>query len=223
MEGPFDKDPQLTDEQRQVVERFHTVWYRKECFTRPTFLGVRCIKNPFDLWIYQELIYKIRPDLIVETGSFEGGSALYLSAIQQICLGQGTVITIDLRPEWPPSVVGNPHIVTVEGDSTSQEVLDGVAECRRNSKTCMVILDSDHQKGHVLKEMSLYGPFVTEGSYLIVEDGNINGHPVWEGYGPGPLEAIEAFLPHHPEFEPDQDLEQKFLFTFAVKGFLRRV
>lgn len=220
---PFDKSPELSREDWQTADRFHILWYRKMCFERPTFMGIRCIKNPFDLWIYQELIHRTRPDLIIETGSFEGGSALYLSCMQQLFLGKGRVITIDLDPKWSPLVIDNPDIITIKGDSTSREVLDRVIEYHQRCQVCMVILDSDHHKEHVFREMVLWGPLVTKGSYLIVEDGNVNGHPVWEDYGPGPFEAIEQFLTLHSEFEAVRELEQKFYFSFVVKGFLKRV
>ena len=86
----------------------------------------------------------------------------------------------------------------------------------------MVILDSDHNRDHVLKEMELYSPLVTRGSYLVVEDTNINGNPVLADFGPGPAEAVREFLQHHNEFEVDRNME-KFYMTFSPGGYLRRV
>jgi cephalosporin hydroxylase len=85
----------------------------------------------------------------------------------------------------------------------------------------MVILDSDHKEAHVRAELDFYKDRVTPGNYLIVEDTNINGHPVNPNFGPGPMEALEAFLPHHPDFEVDRKCE-KFYLTFNPKGFLRK-
>ena len=220
-----DESPELNPEERQIVDQFHALWYTKMCYARPKFKGIRCIKNPFDLWIYQELIYQIRPDLIIETGSYEGGSAVFFHHMQQCFMGagKGRVITIDQEPKWTSPIIDNPDIVPIMGDSTSSEVFERVLKYHDKCKACMVIIDSDHSKVHVLNEMERYGPLVTKGSYFIIEDGNINGHPILPDYGPGPFEAIEEFLPNHPEFEPDLNLERKFLFTFAVKGFLKRL
>ena len=85
----------------------------------------------------------------------------------------------------------------------------------------MVLLDSDHTRDHVLKELEAYSPMVTHGSYLIVEDTNLNGHPVEPEHGPGPMEALEAFLPAHPQFAHDTAMD-KFLLTFNPRGFLKR-
>ena len=83
----------------------------------------------------------------------------------------------------------------------------------------MVVLDSDHARDHVLKEMEIYGPLVTAGQYMIVEDGNINGHPAYPDFGPGPWEAIDEFLPRHPEFEADRSREY-LLVTQNPRGYL---
>ena len=92
----------------------------------------------------------------------------------------------------------------------------------RMKETCMVILDSDHSEAHVTRELEILSPYVTAGSYLIVEDTNINGHPTYPSFGPGPFEALERFLPAHPEFVVDSSRE-KFLMTFNPGGFLRRL
>jgi cephalosporin hydroxylase len=86
----------------------------------------------------------------------------------------------------------------------------------------MVILDSDHSQSHVEKELKLFAPLVTLNSYLIVEDTNINGHPAYPSFGPGPYEAVETFLRTNDNFEVDSSRE-KFLMTFNPKGYLKRV
>ncbi len=86
----------------------------------------------------------------------------------------------------------------------------------------MVILDSDHSQAHVARELEILAPYVTPDSYLIVEDTNINGHPTYPSFGPGPFEALERFIADHPEFVVDSSRE-KFLLTFNPKGFLRRL
>jgi cephalosporin hydroxylase len=90
------------------------------------------------------------------------------------------------------------------------------------SDTVLVILDSDHSKQHVLNELRLYHSFVTEGSYLIVEDSNINGHPVLPQFGPGPMEALDEFLQENDDFVIDES-KHKFLITFNPRGYLKKV
>nr|HMT11078.1 CmcI family methyltransferase [Ignavibacteria bacterium] len=109
------------------------------------------------------------------------------------------------------------------GSSVSDEILTKVKELVKDKKKIMVILDSDHSCDHVYRELELYYGFVTPGSYLVVEDSNINGHPVYSGFGqgPGPMEAMEKFLPAHPEFEVDKSRE-KFLMSFNPNGYLKR-
>ena len=92
---------------------------------------------------------------------------------------------------------------------------------RAAGKSVMVILDSDHTRDHVLAELRAYAPIVTPGQYLVVEDSNINGHPVFPGFGPGPMEALQAFLAETGEFEVDRSRE-KFLVTFNPGGYLRK-
>jgi cephalosporin hydroxylase len=183
------------------------------------WLGVPLWKNPLDLWVYQEIMFEVKPALIIETGTYRGGSAYYFSSICDL-LGYGNVLTIDRvnrsnRPE-------HPRIEYVKGSSVDPDVLalvqDRVAAA---GGPILVVLDSDHHEPHVRQELAAYNKFVTPGSYLIVEDTNINGHPVNPFFGPGPMEAVEAFLPDHPEFEIDLSRE-KYMVTHNPNGFLRR-
>jgi cephalosporin hydroxylase len=182
-------------------------------------MGVAALKCPFDLWIYQEILHETRPDVILETGTARGGSALYLASILDL-LGSGEVVTIDIvrRPEWPT----NPRVTYVTGSSTSAAVLEEVRRRIAGKPRVMVILDSDHKKDHVLGELAAYAPFVTRGAYLIVEDTNINGRPVFPGFGPGPGEAVDEFLASNRAFERDPSRE-RFFVTFNPGGYLKRV
>jgi cephalosporin hydroxylase len=204
-----------------VVRAFHYVYYTNARTTwwNTWWFGHRTLKTPFDLWVYQEIMFEVRPDLIIETGTARGGSALFLASMCDL-LGAGRVVTIDLE-EWS----GRPthdRIRYVQGSSIDAKTVELVAEEVAGSKSSMVILDSAHDAAHVSKELELYAPMVTPGSYLLVEDTNLNGHPIKRKYGSGPWEAVEAFLQRHPEFSQDRSRE-KFLFTFNPRGFLRRV
>lgn len=210
---------QAPDGETATTERFHLLYRDGKRVDKDTWWrGARVIKCPLDLWIYQELIFELEPDLIIETGTMYGGSAFYFASLLDL-LGKGEVVTIDKnfregRPE-------HPRIVYLTGSSTSQEM---VKESRRRAEdggVVMVLLDSNHKAGHVLEELRAYHELVTPGSYLVVEDTNINGHPVEADFGPGPMEALEQFLEENDDFEVDQRRE-KFLLTFNPHGWLRK-
>jgi cephalosporin hydroxylase len=213
----------MTDQ--ETIDAFHKLYIQRgqETWLNTKYRGVPVSKCPLDLWVYQEIIWECKPDVIIETGTLRGGSALWMADMMDF-MGRtrGTVYSIDLLP--PETHPQNNNVVYLKGDSADPDVL-----VRRffNSpmlwkyRDIMVVLDSDHSKAHVLKEMELYGPLVTPGQYMIVEDGNINGHPVLEGWGDGPAEAIAEFLPLHPEFEVDKSRE-KHMMTFNPGGYLRR-
>ena len=153
-------------------------------------------KCPLDLWIYQELLYELRPDLIIETGTYSGGSAMYLASICDL-FGQGRIVSVDIAPQDPlPSSSAHRvrHLVE-HGTRRSSSVC---AARPTAAATVIVLLDSDHSYAHVRDELAAYHPMVTPGSYLVVEDSNVNGNPVLPEFGPGPMEAIDEFLPRAP-------------------------
>jgi cephalosporin hydroxylase len=200
------------------MARAHDVFYASDWKPRTYWLGTLTLKNPLDLWVYQEIIFETRPDLIVETGTYRGGSAAYLASICDL-LGAGEVISIDIEPrrdDYPE----HPRITYLAGrSSTDPAVVEGV-RARAEGRRMLVILDSDHSQKHVEAELAAYAPFVPVGCYLIVEDSNIG--QIREDLMPGPLEAIETFLAQTDEFEIDRERE-KFLITFNPSGYLRRV
>ena len=174
---------------------------------------------PLDLWIYQELVDELRPDLIVETGTAYGGSGLFLADLCEVA-GNGRVVTIDIRER--AGDVEHPRLTKIVGSSIDGAVFDRVAAMAADVSAVLVILDADHARDHVAAEMRLWAPLVTLGSYLVVEDTNVNGHPVYPGFGPGPAEAVATFLAESDRFVADPDRE-KFLMTWNPGGFLRRV
>lgn len=177
------------------------------------------MKAPTDLWLYQEIMFKLRPDVIVETGTYKGGSAYYLASLCEL-LGKGEVITIDV--EQYQGRPNHPRITYLNGSSISDSILEQVRHRISGKQTVLIILDSDHSKDHVLRELQVYHPLVTKGSYVIVEDSNVNGHPVWPEFGPGPMEAIDLFMATNKQFVIDNSME-KFLLTFNPRGYLRRI
>jgi cephalosporin hydroxylase len=205
------------------VDAFHRYYHDLDAvggtYLNTYWLGVKTLKLPLDLWVYQEIVHSLRPDVIIETGTAFGGSALFLASMCDL-VDHGRVITIDVRsdPGCPP----HHRITYVAGSSTDEKVVRQLRREVAGSATVMVTLDSDHSKQHVLAELRAYAPLVTPGSYLIVEDTHLNGNPVRPEFGPGPREAVEEFLAEHQEFEADRDCE-KFLMTFNRGGYLRRV
>jgi cephalosporin hydroxylase len=216
-------DRALTMRDRNSTTRFHKAYYRRGplggTWKDTYWMGIQTQKCPLDLWIYQEILYEIRPDLIVECGTARGGSALYLASMCEL-LSRGEVLTIDIEAsDTRPS---HSRIRYLTGSSTDPRIVADVAAACEARTTVLVILDSDHSARHVLAELRAYGPLVTAGSYLIVEDTNVNGHPVFPNYGPGPMEAVHTFLSETSDFRRDRARE-KLLLTFNPKGYLRRV
>lgn len=207
---------------RLITGQFHRLYYtnaRRTWFYSTTWLGAPILKNPFDIWIYQELIYRVRPDLIIECGTFEGGSAYYYAQLCEL-LGHGRVITIDTQPK--ASRPTHPRLTYYLGSSTADATLEYLRSQIAPDDVVLVNLDSDHSRDHVLAEMRIYSKLVSLGSYLIVEDSNLHGHPVRPLHGPGPLEAIRQFLKENPAFEIDRGCEKHYL-TFNPEGYLRRL
>jgi cephalosporin hydroxylase len=210
------------DDRERLVDGFHRLYYESGeaggTWKDTKFLGVSTWKSPLDLWVYQELLWELRPGLIVETGTAHGGSALYLATLCET-IGSGEVVSIDIG-EWPDRPA-HPRLTYVVASSTDPQVVAQVADRAGAAGTVLVVLDSDHSRDHVLAELRAYAPLVTPGSYLVVEDTNVNGHPVYEAFGPGPMEAVQDFLKECDDFEVDRSRE-KFLLTFNPGGWLRK-
>jgi cephalosporin hydroxylase len=204
-----------------TLDRFHQLFYDlgRDTWKRNRWLGPRAFKNPLDLWIYQELLHRLQPDLIVESGTGPGGSAHFMAGVCDL-IGKGRIITIDVSVAYKHRV-DHPRISYIHGSSVSEQTLATVREAATGATRVLVILDSDHSRDHVLAELHAYAPLVTPGSYLVVEDTNINGHPVAPDFGPGPMEAVDEFLAEQSGFEIDQECE-KFLLTSNPRGYLCR-
>lgn len=207
-----------------LISEFHALYYHgpdnKKLYATTTWLGVRTLKCPLDLWIYQEILASTRPEVIVETGVRHGGSTLYLASICDL-LGTGKIVACDITLRHvAASVRSHPRIKLLEGSSVDPEVHSAIAgeSCGRRT---MVILDSDHSYAHVLGELRLFAPLVTPGCYLICEDTNVNGHPVCADHGPGPFEAVTEFLSGSDGWRVDTNCE-RLLVTFNPSGYLLR-
>ena len=202
---------------------FHRLYYHAAYNDPPktwqisSWLGIPALKCPLDLFVYQQILFETRPAVIVETGTAAGGSALFLASMCDL-LGQGDVITIDIVDRCQAR---HPRIAQLVGSSIDPEIIRQVQD-RVAGRPAMVILDADHSKDHVLAELVAYSPLVPVGSYVVVEDSNIHGHPVGWQYGEGPTEAIQEFLRQRDDFVIDRAREGQLL-TFNPGGYLRRV
>jgi cephalosporin hydroxylase len=159
--------------------------------------------------------------MLVEIGSYAGGSTLYFAHLFDV-LGQGEVCSIDIdRSHFD---VKHPRIATITGDCSSPDVIRQVQE-RCRGKRGLVIHDGDHRREAVRRDLELYAPFVAVGSYLIVEDGILDLFPPGQPFGwlpEGPLPAIKDFLAAHQDFEADAACE-RYIATYNPNGFLKRV
>ena len=211
------RDPAELAAISNAVERFHVASYERGVLNDTYWFGVPIQKSPLDCWTYQEILHEQRPDLIVETGTYLGGSALFFAHLFDV-LGDGRVLTIDLQHRGR---VDHPRVTQLEGDALSPEILAKVEAAVAGARRVLVVLDDDHSAPHVLEELNAYGGFVTPGSYMVVEDTNVNGHPVFVEHGPGPMEAVREFLATDRSFEIDHSRE-KFLLTYFPDGWLRK-
>ncbi len=212
----------MTEQPGMVREAFHTLWYDSECWKQTTWFGVPIQKNPFDPLQYQEVLVEQPPDFVIECGALHGGATLYFANLLDL-IGHGRVIFIDIYDNWHDAARRYPRVQTVVGDSTSVEILDILERLVPVSSTALVLLDSDRTEAHVLRQLRAFQRFVQVGNYLVVEDTNINGHPVLGTVGPEPYEAVAEFLQETKDFVVDSSREEKLHFTFAPSGWLRRV
>lgn len=206
--------------EQAIVDNFHRLYYRRSDRTwkRTYWRGVNVWKNPLDLWLYQEILHDVAPDVIVEAGTKFGGSAYFLANMCDL-LGRGQIVTIDVTEQ--PNRPQHERITYLTGSSTDPAIIDEVDRII-DGRRIIVLLDSDHSARHVLAELRAWHDRVPVGSYIIVEDTNVHGHPVFPTHGPGPMEAVDSFLAENDQFVIDESMH-KFYMTFNPRGFLKRV
>jgi cephalosporin hydroxylase len=183
-----------------------------------TYFGVKTLKSPNDYWIYQEIIWETKPDVIVEIGNYHGGSTLALAHLFD-CIGKGRVIGVDISQEAIPECVRNhPRITLIEGNGIS--VFQNIANLIAKDERVLIIEDSSHEYHNTLNLLNLYSTLIKPGDYFIVED-SIVGHGLNFENNLGPFEAIEMFIKGNQDFEIDRTRES-LLITWNPKGYLRR-
>lgn len=199
-----------------------------------TWLGRPIIQFPQDMVALQEIVWRTRPDLIVETGVAHGGSLIYSASLLELLGANGRVVgvDIDIRPHNRAEIESHPlarHIDLVQGSSVDPATATEVRRLAAGRKRVLVILDSNHTHDHVAAELQLYSPLVRAGGYLIVYDTLIEDMPAgsfpdrpWDK-GNNPKTAVHDFLKSNSRFRIDKDIEAKLLITVAPDGYLKCV
>jgi len=183
-----------------------------------TYFGIRTLKNPVDYWVYQEIIYETKPDVIVEIGNANGGSTLFFAHLFDL-IGKGRVIGIDISHKiLHERAKSHPRITFIEGDAC--ERFERVKSLIQEEEQVLVIDDSEHTYENTLDVLRCYSILIKPGDYFIVED-SILHYGLATGPKPGPYEAIETFVNENTDFEIDRSRES-FLITWNPKGYLRR-
>jgi cephalosporin hydroxylase len=198
-----------------------------------SWMGRPIIQYPQDMIAMQEIIWQLKPDLIIETGIAHGGSLIFYASLLEL-IGKGTVlgIDIDIRAHNRAEIEKHPmykRIKMIQGSSVSQETVNEAATYAKGQQTVLVCLDSNHTHDHVLAEMELYSPFVTKDSYLVVfdtivedmPDNYLPGRP-W-GHGNNPKTAVWEFLKKNDAFVIDEAMDNKLQISVAPQGYLKRV
>jgi len=207
---------------RQLLDRFAPLWAANTgAYFGSRWMGIQTLQNPMDLWVIQEILYEVQPDVIIEAGTHKGGSALLWALLLDEIKPGGRVITIDIEDEVAEAR-DHPRWQQVDfllGSSTDPAIVEEVKR-RVSGKRTLVILDSLHTRDHVLGELRAYAPLVSSGSYVIVQDTGV-WKPIVGREGGWASDAVEIFLRENAEFEVDASRE-RFLLTNCPRGFLRR-
>jgi cephalosporin hydroxylase len=194
---------------------------RTDNFGNTRWLGVPVWQNVTDAWLLQEAIVEGSVDLVIECGTHRGGSAYFMGTIFDL-LGRGSIITIDVENQRE---VDHPRVEYIIGSSTDPGVF---ARVRRlvselHPEHILVFLDSDHSQAHVERELELYSDLVGIGDYMCVQDGCIDELRMLRADRPGPLRAVEKFIPSDDRFEVDEERSGRYLVSHSPKGWLHRV
>jgi cephalosporin hydroxylase len=208
------------EKQRELMTLFHSLPIWESMW----FQNVRIVKNPLDLWMLQQIAYEVQPDFVIETGTWQGGSALYWAhTLNGMGLENARVLTVDLQdltqgasshPLWKK------YVEFSLGSSTDPAIVSKYAQRVKHART-LVNLDSDHSMHHVLNELRAYAPLVSPGSYIAVEDTHLDGIPTHPEQGAGPMAAVRQFLSENHEFEQDFSREAMVMTSYPG-GWLRR-
>ena len=199
------------------------------------WMGRPVIQYPQDILAMQEIIWDVKPDLIIETGIAHGGSLIFYASMLEL-MGKGEVlgIDIDIREHNRQEIEKHPmykRITMIQGSSIDAGVVERIKQFAKNKPSVLVVLDSNHTHEHVLEELKAFSPLVSVNSYIVVFDTIVEYLPV--NYLPGhirpwgiannPLTAVKEFLESNPDFEIDKSINNKLLISVAPDGYLKRI
>jgi len=199
-----------------------------------TWLGLPIIQLPADIVALQEIIWDVKPDVIVETGVARGGSLIFFASLMKLLENKGFVIgiDIDIRPHNRHAIETHPFasaIQLIQGSSIDPQTIEKVKRAVSGRANVMVVLDSNHTHEHVYKELKLYAPLVNVGNYIIVQDTTVEYLPEgffkdrdW-GKGNNPSTAVSVFLKENSNFIIDKEIDDKLLISSTWGGYLKRI
>ncbi|PVD53473.1 cephalosporin hydroxylase [Terrimonas sp.] len=219
---------------QEAARSFNTESNRSQYSYNFSWMGRPIIQYPQDMIAMQEIIWDIKPDLIIETGIAHGGSLIYYASLLEL-IGKGEVlgIDIDIRKHNKAEIEKHPmfkRITMIEGSAISNDTLQQVIAYATGKEKIIVCLDSNHTHDHVLEELKMYSPFVSLGSYIIAFDTIVENLP--EGYfsqkrpwgiGNNPMTAVDEFIKDNDQFIIDKSIDNKLLISVAPKGYLKRI
>lgn len=233
--GAYKKNKALQKAWQSLHKQIVSVKYAYNFF----WFGVPIIQAPQDLQAMQEIIWEVKPDLIIETGIAWGGSILFnvsMLTLLEVCgkikNGEVVGIDIDIRAYNKKNILAHPlskKITMIEGSSINEKIIQKVSQLARKKKRIMVLLDSNHTHEHVLAELKAYAPLVSLGSYIVVQDTGVEDLPAgstsdrpWKK-GSNPKTAVWEFLKNNKNFKIDTVIESKLILTSSPDGFLKRI
>jgi cephalosporin hydroxylase len=218
---------------KRAADAFNVESNRAQYSYNFSWMGRPIIQYPQDMIAMQEIIWNVKPDLIVETGIAHGGSLVFYASLLEL-IGNGEVlgIDIDIREHNRKEIESHPmmkRIKMLQGSSIDSSLVDEVKKYAEGKRNVMVCLDSNHTHNHVLDELKFYSPLVTLNSYLVVFDTIVEDLP--DNYLPGrawargdnPKTAVYEFLKSHPEFIIDTDIDNKLMVSVAPQGYLKKI
>lgn len=231
VEGRRELDVYSAEGFKVLANLFTRAGWQQKISYEPTWLGIPIIQTPEDIVMMQELLWKVRPDVVIECGVAHGGALVLYSSILEL-LGKGHVVGVDVEIRKYNRIALESHPLSrrftlIEGSSVEAETVEKVRRLIQPTDTVLVTLDSNHTAAHVAKELALYAPFVTSDSYIVVFDGVMQvlsdapgGSSTWDT--DNPWSAVEEFLHQHEDFEVDP-YYNRLRVTHCPGGFLKRL
>ena len=224
----------INEDLLKAVQSFNEESIKVQYSYNFSWMGRPIIQYPQDMIAMQELIWEIKPDLIIETGIAHGGSLIYYASLLEL-IGEGEVVgvDIDIRAHNKSEIEKHPmfkRIKMIEGSAIVQDTVDKVAAIAKGKERILVCLDSNHTHDHVLAELEMYSPFVTLGSYIVAFDTIVEYLPEsastqkrpW-GIGNNPKTSVDEFIAKNDNFIIDKGVDNKILISVAPSGYLKRI